>query len=152
MTYREFDLSIQMQGSHGAEVYNIDPYYYGSQWGTSRMLMDDVNAYAAANGLYYKDAKGRTDSNIQDASYVAIRNLTIGYTFDRDLINKIGLSSVRVYGAATNLLYVMADDYTSYNPEGIETTGDYSGPTSSGFQVGASPIARSFSLGLNINF
>lgn len=152
MSYKEFDLSIQMQGSQGAEVYNIDPYYYGSQWGTSRMLMDDVNAYAEANGLHYKDAKGRTDSNIQDASYLAIRNLTIGYTFDDAVVSKLGISSARIFGAASNLLYIMADDYTSYNPEGIETTGDYSGPTSSGFQVGASPVARSFTLGLNVNF
>lgn len=152
MTYKAFDLSIQMQGSHGAEVYNIDPYYYGSQWGTSRMLMDDVNAYADANGLFYKDAKGRTDSNIQDASYIAIRNLTIGYTFDEALTSKLGLSSARLFGVATNPLYIFADNYTSYNPEGIETTGDYSGPTTSGFQVGASPVVRSFALGLNINF
>jgi hypothetical protein len=47
----------------------------------------------------------------------------------------------------------MGDDYTSYNPEGVETTnGGYLGPTTYGVQVGASPIVRSFTFGLNVNF
>jgi TonB-linked SusC/RagA family outer membrane protein len=155
MKYKAFDMAFQIQGSQGAEVYNIDPYYYGSQWGTSRMRITEFDADSngiSDDGRHYKDAKGRTDANIQDASYVALRNLTIGYTVDQDFANKIGLSSVRLYGAATNLFYLMGDNYTSYNPEGIETTGDYTGPTTSGFQVGASPVVRSFTLGLNINF
>lgn len=156
MAYKGFDLSFQLQGSHGAEVYNVDPYYYGSQWGTSRMRMDifdaDGDGIADANGEFYKDAKGRTDANIQDASYVALRNLTIGYTLPTKWVSKIGLGSVRAYVAANNLFYIMADNYTSYNPEGIETTGDYSGPTTSGFQVGASPVVRTFTFGLNVNF
>jgi hypothetical protein len=47
----------------------------------------------------------------------------------------------------------MADDYTSLNPEGVETTnGGYLGPITYGVQVGASPIVRSFTAGLNLNF
>ncbi len=48
---------------------------------------------------------------------------------------------------STNLLYIMANNYTSYNPEGVKTSGtDYLGPTTYGAQVGASPIVRSFTL------
>jgi len=47
----------------------------------------------------------------------------------------------------------MGDDYTSYNPEGVEiTNGGYLGPTTYGVQVGASPVVRSFTFGLNANF
>ena len=47
----------------------------------------------------------------------------------------------------------MGDDYTSYNPEGVETgNGGYLGPTTYGVQVGASPLVRSLTLGLNVNF
>ena len=42
----------------------------------------------------------------------------------------------------------MGDDYTSYNPEGVKGTD----PTIYGAQVGASPVVRSFTLGLNVNF
>ena len=58
-----------------------------------------------------------------------------------------------IYAAATNLLYLMGEDYTSLNPEGVETTqSDYLGPTTYGVQLGASPVVKSFTLGLNVNF
>jgi TonB-linked SusC/RagA family outer membrane protein len=153
MSYKDFDMSLQFQGAEGAEVFNIDPYYYGSQWG-GRLVdgFKDADGRAVHNGMFVKGAKDNLDANVQDASYLALRNITIGYTLKQNLAKKVGLSSVRVFGAATNLLYLMADNYTSYNPEGIETTGDYNGPTTSGFQVGASPVVRSFTLGLNLNF
>ena len=91
-----------------------------------------------------------TDSQIQDASYIALRNLTIGYTLNP---NWGSVGSVRIYGAATNLLYLMGSNYTSLNPEGVEITNSgYLGPTTYGVQVGASPVVRSFTFGLNVNF
>jgi len=79
--------------------------------------------------------------------------MTIGYTLDPSAVEKIGLGSARIYVAATNLLYLFGDDYTSFNPEGVEVTnGGYLGPTTYGVQVGASPVLRSFTFGLNVNF
>ena len=155
MQYKDFDLSFQIQGSQGGEVYNIDPLYYGSQW-TGRLVDTfdaDRDGRADHNGEHYIGNRRQTDYGIQDASYIALRNLTIGYNLDPELTSKAGIKSTRIYLAATNLLYLMGDDYTSYNPEGIETTnGGYAGPTTYGVQVGASPLVRSFTLGLNVNF
>ncbi|MEM8765152.1 MAG: TonB-dependent receptor [Bacteroidota bacterium] len=153
--YKDFDMSFQLQAAQGGEVYNIDPLYYGSQWG--RALRDEFDAdddgLADNNGQPYVRNRDQTDAVIQDASYLALRNLTLGYTIDSDIIQKAGLNSARIYLAATNLLYIWGDDYTSYNPEGVETTNSgYLGPTTYGVQVGASPIVRSFTLGLNVNF
>ncbi|WP_405564531.1 SusC/RagA family TonB-linked outer membrane protein [Polaribacter sp. Asnod6-C07] len=148
--YKDFDMSFQLQGSHGAEVYNIDPLYYGSQWGGRLTSTFDANSDGIAdhNGEHYTANRNQTDAMVQDASYVALRNLTIGYTLNSDVTEKIGFSSIRFYGAATNLLYLMGSDYTSYNPEGVNTTD----PTVYGAQVGASPVVRSFTIGLNVNF
>ncbi|MFV9550223.1 SusC/RagA family TonB-linked outer membrane protein [Algibacter sp. PT7-4] len=151
LSYKNFDMSLQFQGSHGAEVYNIDPLYYGSQWGGRldyAALDANSDGIADHNGEYYERNRNQTDAMIQDASYIALRNLTIGYTLNSDLTEKIGLSSVRAYAAATNLFYIMGSDYTSYNPEGVNTTD----PTVYGAQVGASPVVRSFTIGLNVNF
>ena len=153
--FKDFDMSFQLQAAQGGEVYNIDPLYYGSQWG--RTLRDEFDAdddgLADNNGLPYVRNRDQTDAVIQDASYLALRNLTLGYTLDSDIIQKAGLNSARIYLAATNLLYIWGDDYTSYNPEGVETTNSgYLGPTTYGVQVGASPIVRSFTIGLNVNF
>jgi len=163
--YKAFDVSLQFQGTQGADVYNIDPLYYGSQWGRSLhsdfdkegAFDDDGNPIgdgkADHNGQFYDRNRDQTDAMIQDASYTALRNATIGYTVDPQVANKIGLGSLRIYGAASNLLYLFSDDYTSLNPEGVEiTNGGYLGPTTYGVQVGASPVVRSFTFGLNVNF
>ncbi|MGC6480590.1 MAG: SusC/RagA family TonB-linked outer membrane protein [Flavobacteriaceae bacterium] len=155
MNYKNFDLSLQFQGAQGAEVYNIDPLYFGSEW-TGR-LVDSFDANddgrADHNNQHYIGNRRQTDSGIQDASYIALRNMTLGYSFDQESINKFGLSSARIYTAATNLFYLMADNYTSYNPEGVEiTNGGYLGPTTYGVQVGASPVVRTFTLGINLKF
>jgi TonB-linked SusC/RagA family outer membrane protein len=155
MRYKDFDLSLQFQGSQGAEVFNIDPLYWQSQFGGRLRDSFDANddGIADDSGRHYTRARDQTDSAIQDASYVALRNLTIGYTLRSELTDELGLTSLRVYAAATNLLYLWSSDYTSFNPEGIETTnGGYLGPTTSGVQVGASPVVRSFTFGLNVNF
>ena len=143
LSFKQFDATLQFQGSHGAEVYNIDPLYYGSQWG-GRIARNDL---PATSGLIERN-RNQTDAMIQDASFIALRNFTIGYTFDSSLIETLGLNSVRAYVAGSNLLYIMGDNYTSYNPEGVKGTD----PTIYGAQVGASPVVRSFTLGLNVNF
>ncbi|MEL6675160.1 MAG: SusC/RagA family TonB-linked outer membrane protein [Bacteroidota bacterium] len=151
MSYKDFDLSFQLQGSHGAEVFNIDPLYFNSQWGGRLRSSFDDNGDGIAdhNGEHYERNRNQTDAMIQDASYVALRNVTLGY----NLVNKLGLSSARIYVASTNLLYLMASDYTSFNPEGVEITNSgYLGPTTYGVQVGASPVVRSFTFGVNVNF
>ncbi|MCB4807830.1 TonB-dependent receptor [Tamlana sp. 62-3] len=155
LRYKNFDLAMQFQGAQGGDVYNIDPLYYNSQWGGRlRASFDaDNDGIADHNGQFYDRARDQTDALVQDASYIALRNITLGYTINSQLMSKIGASSARVYAAATNLLYIMADNYTSYNPEGINMSGsDYAGPTTSGTQVGESPVVRSFTLGLNLNF
>ncbi|RTY91255.1 TonB-dependent receptor [Flavobacterium sp. GSN2] len=166
--YKNLDVSFQLQGSHGAKVWNVDPIYYQSQFGglgtTGRLggviNTVDTNGDGIADvgdfvGHRILDANNPLDAFIQDASYVALRNLTIGYTLDKGLVSKIGLSSVRLYAAATNLFYLWSKGYTSLNPEGVYTedsTQDYLGPITYGVQNGASPVVRSFTVGLNVNF
>ncbi|MBJ7880611.1 SusC/RagA family TonB-linked outer membrane protein [Gelidibacter salicanalis] len=155
LNYKAFDLSFQFQGSQGAEVYNIDPIYWQSLFRDATGPNFDANndGIADANGLHYLESRNVHGGFVQDASYVALRNITLGYTLDSDFISKAGIGSMRVYLAATNLLYIMGKDYTSFNPEGIETENNgYAGPTTYGYQEGASPIVRSFTFGLNVNF
>jgi TonB-linked SusC/RagA family outer membrane protein len=155
MNYKEFDFSFQFQGSQGAEVYNIDPIYWQSQFRDSTTPAFDATSDGIAdnNGLHYDLTRNVHGSMVQDASYIALRNITLGYTLKPDFISKMGIGSMRVYLAATNLLYVMGKDYTSFNPEGVEIeNSNYGGPTTYGYQEGASPIVRSFTFGVNVNF
>ena len=148
-------MSFQFQGAQGGDVFNIDPIYYNSEFGGRLRDSFDANGDGIAdhNGEFYTQSRNQLDAQVQDASFVSLRNLTIGYTLQPNWVNKIGINSARIYAAATNLLYLWGDNYTSFNPEGVETTnGGYLGPTTYGVQVGASPIVRSLTLGLNVNF
>ena len=153
--FKAFDMSFQFQGAQGGDVFNIDPIYYNSEFGGRLRDSFDANGDGIAdhNGEFYTQSRNQLDAQVQDASFVSLRNLTIGYTLQPNWVNKIGINSARIYAAATNLLYLWGDNYTSFNPEGVETTnGGYLGPTTYGVQVGASPIVRSLTLGLNVNF
>ena len=103
LSYKDFDVSLQFQGAQGGEVYNIDPLYYGSEWSGRLVDSFDENddGIADHNGLPYIGNRRQTDSGIQDASYLALRNLTIGYTLKPEVLSKTGLGSLRVYAAAT---------------------------------------------------
>ncbi|GEQ86987.1 SusC/RagA family TonB-linked outer membrane protein [Patiriisocius marinistellae] len=155
VNYKDFDLSFQFQGAEGGDVWNVDPIYYNSEFGGRLRDSFDANndGIADHNGQHYLDSNNQLDAQLQDASFLALRNLTIGYTLKPELISQVGLDSARIYLASSNLLYFWGDDYTSYNPEGVETNNaDYLGPTTYGVQVGASPIVRSFAFGMNVNF
>ena len=155
MNYKDFDLSFQLQATQGGQVWNVDPIYFNSEFGGRLRTSFDLNKDGKAdeNGQFYLDSNNQLDAQIQDASFVSLRNLTIGYTLKTKLANKLGINSTRIYAAATNLLYLWGKNYTSFNPEGVDTTNTgYAGATTYGVQVGASPVVRSFTLGLNINF
>lgn len=155
VSYKDFDFSLQFQGAQGGEVYNIDPIYWKSQFGGRLRSSFDAEGDGIAdhNKQHYEQTRNAHGALVQDASYIALRNLTVGYNINSSLASRIGLGSARVYLAATNLWYSMSDSYTSFNPEGVEiTNSNYLGPTTYGYQEGASPIVRSFTLGVNVNF
>ncbi|WP_299098487.1 TonB-dependent receptor [uncultured Winogradskyella sp.] len=140
-----FDFSFMFQGSHGAEVRNIGDHYLFSH-NNNRTL----NAEAATAG-YETDFlvdKYFTNSMIQDASYIALRNVNIGYNLPSDVVTKFGISKFRVYASGQNLMYKTADGYTGWNPEALDKTS----PTQYGYQRGGSPIYRTISIGLDVDF
>ncbi len=155
LKYKMIDFTFTFQGSHGAEVVFMDKQYYETHWKGST----NENFPAADKGL----VKQRifTDDIVQNASYVSLRNLNLGFTLPKSMTQKIGVENLRIYFAASNLLYFMADDYMGYNPEGTnetydpvdkEASDDVVNPLVYGYQRGAQPLAKSITIGLNLNF
>ncbi|MCG9791357.1 SusC/RagA family TonB-linked outer membrane protein [Flavobacterium algicola] len=135
------DVSFMFQGSHGAEVRNIADHYLFSN-NNNRTYLD-----TAENTEFLVD-KFFTSSIVQDASYIALRNVSIGYNFSKDLLDKIGVSGLKIYATGQNLMYKTAANYTGWNPEAVDKTS----PTQYGYQRGGSPIYSTISLGLNLDF
>jgi TonB-dependent starch-binding outer membrane protein SusC len=95
-----------------------------------------------------------TDYAIQDGSYAALRDFTLGYTVPNKIVKILGLSHFRGYFSAQNLVYLMAPGYKGVNPEARRTSGQYSSafPLVDGYQRGVFPLNRTFTLGVEINF
>ena len=107
----------------------------------------DFNKSTTPNQGFIKE-KIFTNDIIQDASYIALRNVNLGYNFSKKLTDKLGLSSFRIYATGQNLLYKTADGYTGFNPESVSDTS----PTTYGYQLAGSPIFSTISFGTNIEF
>jgi len=140
--YKNFDFSFMFQGSHGAEVRNISSQYINNEFSGSQDYTSDFpDADKVVQRIF-------TNDDIQDASYVALRNINLGYTLPKGLIP--GIRRLRVYLSAQNLLYFMANGYVGYNPEGIDQ--GRASPLTYGYQRGPAPIHRTYSIGLNVDF
>ncbi len=139
----QVDFSFMFQGSHGAEVRNMGDQYLFNHFNSSQ----DFNTTTTPDQQFIKQ-KIFTDDIIQDASYIALRNVNIGYNFPKDVLSKFNITNLRVYASGQNLMYKTADDYTGFNPESLDKTS----PTNYGYQRAGSPIFRTISFGLNLDF
>lgn len=143
VSYENWDLSIMIQGSHGAEVRNMGDQYLFNHFNSSQ----DFNPSTTPDQEFIRE-KIFTNDIVQDASYIAVRNITLGYNFPSSLAGKLKMNSLRVYASGQNLFYWTADDYTGFNPESIYSTS----PTTWGYQRAGSPIFGTVSLGINLEF
>ena len=138
------DFTFLFQGSHGAEVRNMGDQYIFNQFNSGQ----DFVKSTTPDQQFIKQ-KIFTDSIIQDASYIALRNVNIGYTFNNDILSQFGnISNARIYVSGQNLMYLKADDYTGFNPESINNTSS----TTWGYQRAGSPVFKTISLGINLEF
>ena len=132
------------QGSHGAEVRNISSQYIKNEFSSKQDYTPEFpDAHLVTQRIF-------TSDDIQDASYVALRNINLGYSLPASSLTKMGIQRMRFYFSGQNLLYFMAKDYEGYNPEGIDQGRD--SPLIYGYQRGPAPIYRTLSIVVNLDF
>lgn len=139
-SWKNFDLSTLWQGVTGIYRYNWEST---SDWQgnrTDRWLdrWSESNPNGSMPRLGYNFNDTFSSFWLSKADYLRLKNLEVGYTFDQ--LAKWGVSKVRVYFAATNLLTLTSLD--NYDPE--KTSGDS--------RNDIHPNMKSVSFGVNINF
>jgi TonB-linked SusC/RagA family outer membrane protein len=88
-----------------------------------------------------------SDRYVEDGSYIRIKNISLGYTFDSKSLAKLHLKSLRVYANIQNL-YTLTK-YTGFDPEvGASTTS----PNVYGLDNGRYPSPQVYTFGLNLSF
>ncbi|MDX6181747.1 TonB-dependent receptor [Flavobacterium sp. Fl-77] len=82
---------------------------------------------------------------VEDASYIRIQNIQLGYTLNPDITAKAGMTKLRLYTGVNNL-------YTFTKYKGFDPGASNGAPIGGGIDYGFYPIPRTYLLGLNINF
>ena len=146
-----------MKNQLGDNVVNVD--YSSSNWvvtnADKKPYWTRQVAYAANRNV--GPLTWENDYYLQKASYFRLKNITLDYTFPRDLTRKIYIENLRVYFSAENLFTAspIFKHTKMFDPEVI-TNGDSDFSTDyglSGIGQGYSyPMLRSFTIGLNITF
>ncbi len=95
--------------------------------------------YPAAYDMSSSSIQYISDIWVKDNSFLRLKNVELGYTFDKKVLDKLNLSNLRVFASANNLFFVY-DKVKFADPESKSTTGWYY------------PQQRLISLGLNITF
>ncbi|MEO1011848.1 MAG: TonB-dependent receptor [Bacteroidota bacterium] len=150
-SYKNFDLSIFFNGEIGRDVLN----YNRTFWETGRVAynrtpnaIDFWTPENPSNFLPKVNFSGQGNELIstrliEDGSFVRLRNITLGYTLP---ISNLGLST-RFYVSGQNILTIT--DYSGIDPEANYTAGS---TTIQGLDFGAYPLAKVYTLGVQVNF
>lgn len=95
-----------------------------------------------------------SDYFVEDASYLRIQNVQLGYTLDPKVTQKAGITKLRLY-AGVNNLYTFTK-YKGFDPGASSGPTNQDGvsqsPIGAGIDYGFYPVPRTYLLGLNINF
>lgn len=144
-SYGAFDLSIFFSGQLGQYVYNNTANAFftaGALNGGSNVTQDVVG-----NGEAGNNAADVSTRFLEDASFVRLQNLTLGYNVNTDGIDF--LTSLRFYVTGQNLL--VFTDYSGQDPE-VNVNKAIDDVPSFGIDYTAYPAARTILFGLNVSF
>lgn len=158
--WKGFDFLIFMQGVGKRDFWDASPYSIGANTGLwqSAAFKDHLDYWRPAtdtnfgpnpNAFYPRPLFGAGSKNfqtsdryLQNAAYMRIKNIQIGYTLPMSIANKIGANRIRFYFSAENLA-TFTKMNKIFDPEA--TGGDW-GPGK------IYPLQRTVSFGLNLNF
>ena len=146
---------LQSVVSKRARLEPIDPtivYADGSKWfdHIDNVRVKNPGAKIPHTSINDPNDNDRiSDRYVEDGSFLRIKNITLGYTFPKALLNKAKIENLRVYVNIQNL-YTFTK-YTGYDPEVGASTQDSTGLTY-GLDNGRYPSPAMYSFGLNITF
>lgn len=151
-SWKGLDFSIFLQGVMKRDYWLSGPYFWGasgSMW-QSTCFEEHLDYWTPENtGAYYPRPYFSTTKNqqtqtgyLQNAAYLRLKNLQIGYTLPKAWVNKAMMESVRVYVSGDNLL-TFSGISNIFDPETLG--GDWGDGK-------LYPLQKTISIGLNVNF
>ncbi len=177
--FKDFDFGVGFTYQIGGDVYNANAMHSMMGDKDTGLGFNRLDHVAKAWRMYDVDASGNlypvTDPDalrtlnagaeyslpyseygitssqfIEDASYLRLNTLTVGYTVPRSLTKKVGISNFRVYFTGGNLFCITG--YSGLDPDVNTRPGGVNGFPTPAYDYQAYPKARTFTFGLNCTF
>jgi len=179
-TYKSFDFGMYFNWSYGNDVYNANKLATlfngnkgGGLYGNKLAIVKDsytnyqiqegnlvklitpdqlnaANANATVPSTFLQQGYV-SDIGIEDGSYLRLNTVTLGYTLPKQVLSKIKISNMRIYGSIYNAFTLTG--YSGLDPD-VNTSQNINSsryPTP-GLDWGTYPRARQFVIGLNVTF
>lgn len=157
VSFRNFDFSFTFQGEWGSSMYNEGgKFQSGNARYEDNQTTDQLNRWQNPGDITMVPQARMYSTNGQQAStrylektdFVRLRNLSLGYTLPKTLIQKLSVDRVRLYLTGVNLLTFT--NYSGYDPEAsFDNNGDSN--IQKGIAFYSAPPAKTITIGLNID-
>ncbi|MGB0777217.1 MAG: SusC/RagA family TonB-linked outer membrane protein [Flavobacteriaceae bacterium] len=152
--YKGFDVSALFTGSQGNDIYNYErfftdfPLFFNGNRSTrlvNSWTPSNTNTTVPALSNTIQGNEGQTNSYlVEDGSFFKLKNLQIGYNFDSNVSEKLGLSFLRLYVQGSNIFTIT--DFTGVDPE------IPGGGLAQGINNQVYPLSSIYTVGLNVKF
>ncbi len=156
LEWKGFDFNIFFTFSVGMQVYRDDGKFldggFDGNWNQVALIKDawsETNPDGESHKLYWQPENRNFNSTryLDDASYLRLKNLTLGYTLPNSLTNRFFVERLRIYVGATNLWTLT--NYTGWDPE---VNRDGSGNITQGVTYLSPPQVRTINFGIELDF
>lgn len=154
--YKGLSLSFTFQGEWGASIYNGGGRFQSANadW-FDNQTKDQLNRWQNPGDITMVpqarlgegNGTGHSTRYLQESDFIRLRNVTLAYNLPKSVLDKVKLSSIRVYATAINAL-----TFTKYDGYDPEARYDRTDGVGTGQTFYSAPTARTFTLGVNIGF
>ncbi len=148
LNFKNWDFNLAIYGNVGNEVYNgkkavrvegkdnVEKDVVYNRWTSGNQTQTEPGANVGNQlaSTYY----------VESGSFIRINNITIGYTFPAEKLQRVRIASLRAFATTQNPF-----TYMEYSGFTAELPGD---PISSGIELSAYPTTRTFAVGINVGF
>ena len=161
-SYKNFDANLSFRGEAGKELYNSQRAYLESMDGEHEQMATTLNRWQGegTSNSMPRAVRGYPNNNarpsnrfVEDASFLKLQTLQIGFNIPSDISKSIGLSRGRIYVNAQNVFTIT--NYSGYNPDILGGSGwatNDINPLSIGVDTGTYPLPRTIQMGIQVGF
>ncbi len=149
LEYGDFDLGVNFNGVSGNKIYN----HTAMSLFTKGLLASNFNTTKLAVAYENEDITNSNEVStryLEDGSFLRLNNMTLGYNFNPNFLNRTGwVKNIRL-GITGQNLFVLTD-YSGFDPE-INSNLSIDGIQTFGIDYFNYPKARNFVFSLNVTF